>query len=252
MEIIKSLSRRYGFEGGGMRALGYGLKPFFGCRCKVPKYIASLEEPVVFVCNHYELFGPLSIVLSLPLKYRLWSNYNVVNASENMDKLVIGFRHTFPFLSEKGARRMLKLVSPAVEKVMAPFEPIPVYREDLGKQRRTLQQSVDAMISGDNIVLFPENALPAYSKGRVTEFFRSFVLIGEYYRRKTGKDALFCPIYVDKKHHRLRFGDLVRYGTAKAVDECERISNELRSQLLSMADEALGPALLPAGGEAIS
>jgi hypothetical protein len=251
LEIIKSLKNRCGFETKGMKALGYFLKPFFGCTCDVPDYIRELNEPVIFVCNHYELFGPAAVALSLPVKFRPWTNSIVVNATESVEKMIVGFQHTFPFLSENGARKALTALAPKLERVMGHFSPIAVYHDSLAKQMRAIDQSVDALLAGDNIVLFPETALPKYSKGRVTEFFRSFALIGEYYRRRTGGSAIFCPLYVDKKHRKLCFGQLVRYGQEKAVQECERIVHDTRSQILAMADQALGPlpALPAAGGQ---
>jgi len=222
-----------------MQMLGYALKPFFGCRCSVPSAVMQSSKPIVFVCNHYEIFGPLAVVLSLPLRYRLWINSIVVHPREHIENMIIGTQHIFPFLSENGARQLLNVLSPVMERVLSRFRAIPVYREHLGRQMRSIQQSVEAMLQGDNIVLFPETAIPAYSHGSVTEFFRSFALIGEYYRRKTGEAAVFCPIYVDKKHRTLRFGDLVSYGTGKADDECTRIVTALRQQLLDMSCQAL-------------
>ncbi len=238
MDVIKPLNKRYGFQTKGMQALGYSLMPFFRCKCQVPQYIAGRNEPVVFVCNHYEIFGPFAIVLSLPLRYRLWINSIVVEPLQNIDNMIIGTQHIFPFLSEAAARKLLNLVAPAMERVIGRFRSIAVYRNHLGKQKHSIEKSVDAMLEGDNIVLFPETAIPAYSHGSVTEFFRSFALIGEYYRRKAGSSAAFCPIYVDKKNRSLRFGDLVYYGEGKASEECGRIVDELRGQLLRMAEQA--------------
>lgn len=241
MEIITSLRKRNGFASPGMQLLGYALTPFFRCQCSIPAEISCLDEPIVFVCNHYEIFGPFAVVLSLPLRYRLWVNSIVVEPAQNIERMIIGTQHIFPFLSKNAARRLLEVIAPLVERVIGHFRPISVYREHLGMQMRSIEKSVDVMLSGEHIVLFPETAIPAYSHGSVTEFFRSFALIGEYYRRKTGNGALFCPLYVDKKHRRLRFGKAVRYGSGKAAEECGRIVEALRGQLLHMADEALYP-----------
>lgn len=241
MEIIKPFSKRYGFETGGMKLLGYTLFPFFKCRCELPPALAAHREPVVFVCNHYEVFGPFAIALSLPLRYRFWINAMVLEATENIDYMMEGTQHALPFLSEKAIRKLLESFTPLIERVLKRFRSLPVYHANLGKQRRSIEKTVAAMLEGDHIVVFPENAVPAYSHGRVTAFYRSFALIGEMYRRRTGQSAAFCPVYVDKKHRILRFGQLVHYGAEKASVECDRLVSELRNQILSMADEALGP-----------
>lgn len=226
-----------------MKILGGILYPFFRCRCEVPDEIAGPNEPVVFICNHYEVFGPAAIALCLPLRSRFWINAMVLEATQNVDRMVEGTRHTFPFLSEKAARKVLEAFAPVIEQVMNHFRSLPVYHENLGKQRRTIEKTVDAMLEGDNIVLFPETGIPAYSHGRVNEFHRSFALIGEYYRRRTGKSAVFCPLYIDRKHRRFCFGQPVRYGNGKASAECDRIVTELRQQMLKMADTAIGPVV---------
>lgn len=240
MDIIKPFTKRYGFETSGMKLLGYILSPFFRCRCELPPILEDHNEPVVFVCNHYEVFGPLAIALSLPLRYRFWINAMVLEATENIDYMIVGTQHTFPFLSEKATRKALETFTPVIERVLNRFRSLPVYHTHLGKQRRSIERTVDAMLEGDHIVLFPETAIPTYSHGRVTEFYRSFALIGEVYRRRTGRSAVFCPVYVDKKHRKLSFGHLVQYGSEKASVECDKLVSELRNQLLSMADDALG------------
>lgn len=246
MEIVKRLSERNGFQAMGMKALGYTLMPFFRCRCEIPDSITSRKDPVVFVCNHYEIFGPFAVILSLPLRFRLWANSIVVEPMQYIDNMIIGTQHIFPFLSENAARRLLSFLAPMMERVLQSFKPVAVYRENLGKQRKAIEQTVDTMLEGENIVLFPETGYPSYSHGSVTEFYRSFALIGEFYRRKTGRNAAFCPIYVDKKHRKLQFGELVTYGQDKAAVECDRIVDELRSQLLQMAEQALNqPTCIP-------
>lgn len=46
--------------------------PFALCKVKGKKKLDENDEARVFVCNHYELFGPISMYLSFPLKVRPW------------------------------------------------------------------------------------------------------------------------------------------------------------------------------------
>lgn len=238
MEIVKRRSEQHGFDTRVNRLLGAILSPFFRCRCDVPEHIAALEEPVVFVSNHYEIFGPLAMVTSLPLKYRFWSNSIILEPTKHVESMAGDARRAIPVLTLGGARRLLKAITPIWEKAIRRFEPIPVYKQDVGRQRASIRDSVEYMCRGDSIVLFPETAIPHYSDGSVTEFHRSFGLIGEYYRRRTGALAAFCPVYVDKKRRRIDFGEIVRYGLGEAVAECERISGEVRRRILEMAERA--------------
>ena len=239
LDIINRLSKRNGFQTNGIKTLGYMLKPFFHCKCEIPQSIASRKEPVVFVCNHYEIFGPFAVALSLPLRYRFWTNSIIIDPTNYIERVSVGVRNTLPFLSENGAKKLLQFIAPLMKRVVSRFKPVVVYRDHLGKQRKAIAETVDALINGDNIVLFPEIGYPTFSKGSVTEFFRGFALIGEFYRRKTGGNAAFCPIYVDKKHRKLQFGELVTYGKDAATVECDRIVDNLRNQILQMAEQAL-------------
>lgn len=238
MQIIRRRSERYGFDTPANRRLGALLAVFFGCRCRIPEEIAALEEPVVFVSNHYEIFGPLAMVTSLPLKYRLWSHSIILEPTKHIDHMAPDCRRAIPILTERGARRLLEKITPVWEDAFRRFDPIPVYKKDLGRQRASIRRTVEVMRQGDHIVLFPETGLPHYSDGGVTEFYRSFALVGEYYRRATGKQAAFCPVYIDKKRRRIHFGEVVRYGTGDAETECDRLSDAMHAQIAAMAEKA--------------
>lgn len=238
VQIFRRRRDRYGFDTPGNRLLGMVLSVFFGCRCRIPEEIAGLDEPVVFVSNHYEIFGPLAMVTSLPLKYRLWSHSIILEPTRHIDHMAPDCLRAIPVLTLRGARRLLERITPIWERAFRRFDPIPVYKKDLGRQRASIRRTVEVMQQGDHIVLFPETGLPHYSDGGVTEFYRSFALVGEYYRRATGKKAAFCPVYIDKKRRRIDFGTVVRYGEADAQTECDRLSDALRSQILAMAEKA--------------
>ena len=238
MQIVRKRRERHGFQGWQNRALAWVLSPFFRCRCRIPEHLAILEEPVVFVSNHYEIFGPLAMVVSLPLKFRFWSNSIILEPTKHVEKMAADAQRAMPLLTLGGARRLLKWLTPVWERAYSYFDPIPVYKEDVGRQRASIRKSVDYMLRGDHIVLFPETAVPHYSNGSVTAFHRSFALIGEYYRRATGKQAAFVPVYIDKWRRRIAFGEVVRYGEGDPVEACERVSGAVRGQILAMAEAA--------------
>ncbi|MBQ2953811.1 MAG: 1-acyl-sn-glycerol-3-phosphate acyltransferase [Clostridia bacterium] len=238
MQIIRRRRGRHGFAGWKNRALAWLLTPLFGCRCRIPEHIAALEEPVVFVSNHYEIFGPLSMAVSLPLRFRFWSHSIILEPTKHVERMAADVKRVIPVLTLGGARRFLRWITPVWERAIRHFGAIPVSRADATQQRGVLRRSVEYMAAGDHIVLFPETGEPRYSDGSVTEFHRSFALIGEYYLRRTGRMAAFCPVYIDKRRRRISFGEVVRYGDGAAIDECERVSQELRARILAMAEAA--------------
>ena len=234
METHVRLPERIGFETFGMRNLFRALFPFFHCRCSVPAERLG-DEPLVFVCNHYEIFGPLAVAVSLPVRFRLWMSNEMLEPERYVDKTALGLQHAFPMLSLERAKSLYLGLCPLTGKALHKLTPIPVHREDPSRIINTMRQTAEAMARGEHVVIFPEDGQPRYSNGSVTEFMQGFALVGEFYRRETGKDARFCPLYIDKRHRRLCFGDVVTYGRGNAIAESSRVSREIREQMLEMA-----------------
>ena len=79
--------------------------------------------------------------------------------------------------------------------------------------------------------------MPTYSIGAVTEFRQGFAIIGEFYRKRTGKDALFCPTYIDKWAKQIHFGELIPFGRGPAKEECQKVSQKLYHSMMAMAEK---------------
>jgi len=231
VDVSVPLKQRYGFDRVPMRMLCRAVQIFCHCKCEIPDEIACLDEPVVFICNHYEVFGPLAVVTTLPLRFRLWMNEAMIHMSDNADKLIIGTQHVFPWMSERTADWLIGHLGKAGEAIFRPFGAIAVDREQPAKLLSTLRESVRVLQNGDSIVIFPETGIPAFAHGGVTDFFSGFAMLGEVYRRKTGQALRFCPLYIDKKHRTFRFGPLV------SSDEMDHrsLSDHLHDQLLMLS-----------------
>lgn len=234
MDVKVPLKERHGFERFPMRLLCRGVQIFCHCKCEMPETIAHLQDPVVFICNHYEIFGPLAVVTTLPLHFRLWMNEALVRMSEDADKLVVGVQHIFPWMSAQTAKKWMTRLGKAGEALFRPFGVIPVDREQPMKLLKTLRESVRVLEAGDNIVIFPETGIPTFAHGGVTDFFPGFAMLGEVYQRRTGKPLLFCPLYVDKKHRTFRFGELV---SSNQMDY-KGLSSHLHDQLMLLSAQA--------------
>jgi hypothetical protein len=72
------VKNRPGFETRTMRWVYRILYPYFHCRVSIPRELQESGEPVVFIANHYNVFGPVSMVLSLPFVSRAWINEELI------------------------------------------------------------------------------------------------------------------------------------------------------------------------------
>jgi hypothetical protein len=123
---------------------------------------------------------------------------------------------------------------------MRSVDAIPVYYQEPAKLRRTFRDSIAAMEAGDNILLFPENSDDTpdhhYKLSGVSHFFSGFTMLGPMYYRKTGKRAIFVPIYADKKKRVLTFGVPTEYDPDNDQEaERDRLCEYLRGEMLRFA-----------------
>lgn len=232
------LRERTGFDKLGMRLL-YGLfYPFFHCKADVPPEIQAHDDPIVFVCNHYEIFGPLALMTSFKARFRVWSNEQLIDAGDEVDKLVDGAVVMAPVFSKRVMERLLHRVSPLVEWVFAKLKAIPVSRTESAKMLHTMRKSVAAMEMGESLVIFPEKGEPHYALGSVSPFYPGFAMVGEFAARRFKMPVSFCPIHIDKAGRKLRFGEIVKYVPGNMKDEAQRVSDRLYEQLVALADIA--------------
>ena len=80
-------TKRPGFDNRGMRWLYRVLYPFFHCRVRIPEELRESGEPVVFIANHYNIFGPISFVVSVPVASHIWINTEMIERDKTVKTL---------------------------------------------------------------------------------------------------------------------------------------------------------------------
>ncbi|MDL2317618.1 hypothetical protein LJC74_00800 [Eubacteriales bacterium OttesenSCG-928-A19] len=209
------------------------LRPFFPCKVRGQEHVDLSDGPVVFVCNHLELYGPMVAVLHSPFYFRPWIIQSMLDRDIIADQMRGGAAKVFGFLPEKARDRLVHAVSPVVLWIMRSTDPIPVFRGTVRGVIQTIHLSVEAMDYDDNILIFPEID---YQEQGVGAFFTGFVQVAKSYHKQTGKCTSFYPMYIDKARRTMRYGEGVRYDpTAPTGEEKERIVNTLQSTMNAMA-----------------
>lgn len=103
MKAVK-LKNRPGFDTLGMRIAYRILSLFFNCRLVSVENLPEDGEPVVFVANHYTIFGPVSFILSVPLNSSVWVNKDIISPETAAETIYSGIQDTAPFLGGKVLR----------------------------------------------------------------------------------------------------------------------------------------------------
>ena len=233
---------RPGFDTRAMRWVYRVLYPYFHCRVKLPEELKESGEPVVFIANHYNVFGPVSFILSMPVVAHAWINTELVQPEKAAEAFRPGLTRLLPFVRGQAQDRLCAKVGNLACRVLHRFGVIPVDRNHPSTLISTMRESIRSLEAGNNLVIFPETGLPEYSLTSVTPFFSGFATLGRLYYRKTGKALKFCPCYIDEQHHLIRLGDCVSWNP-EAEDpaaETERVSDELNACIRGMAAESRG------------
>lgn len=195
------------------------------------------HNPLVFIGNHAEIYGPIVCNMYIPVPVRTWTISHMMDDKAKVTAYV--YENTFskktylPVFVRKGWARFIGWIS---VNVMSQLESVPVYKDSPLKLRETIRTSIEALESGDNLLIFPENPEGKYLKNGVGEFSPGFVMLAEAYWKKTGKKMRFLPLYANREAKTITFGEVVQYQPeAGFYNEQERIISETRTQIIRIA-----------------
>lgn len=228
----------------GVRIIMALLRPFCLHRVKGKKQLQlDADVSCIFVCNHGEIYGPIITKLFLPYPFRPWVTYEMTDRKIVADRMCNGIWKDVKWLPKKVLWLIAdKIAAPLSAWIMRSVDCIPVYHDNPRKLMQTFRETTAAMETGDNILIFPENAATSangrYQHEGVSEFFTGFTMAGQLYYNKTGKAPLFVPMYANKKKHTILLGTPTRFDPdAPANDEKERLCTYLRGEMLKLAEQ---------------
>ena len=216
------------------------LRPFLRHKLQNAEQIRpDPDNPLIFLCNHGEIYGPLVAILFLPVHVRPWVISEIMITKEEMADYV--YRYTvspWKWMPEAWKMPFCRHILATLSLWgMNQLEAIPVYRNKPTMLMKTMRLSAEALQSGDNLLIYPENPdaegmLPGYEKEGVGPLFSGFALIAQVYWNKTGKRCRFMPMYCHKKRRTMTFGTEILYDPeADPNEERERISREAWEQM---------------------
>lgn len=200
------------------------------------------NQPAVFVSNHLGAYSPIVLSLDFPIPFRPWVHAYITDKrycraylEENFTARLLGLK---PPLS--GWLAAL-LAAPCIW-VMKQVRAIPVYRGQM-RIRETFNISVEALKSGQNILIFPENKDALYTS-HVNDFFIGFTHLAWQYEHETGKRLLFYPVFVDKKSRTINIGSAVVYSSEEVrQDERRLFASRLRDAIDKLGQEVTSAAM---------
>jgi hypothetical protein len=191
-------------------------------------------EPAVFICNHADSSGPISMELFFPRKFRPWVLSDTTSFKDCIDYVEKDF-----FIDELKMKRPLSrvlaiMIAPLCVSLMRSVGAIPVYRRS-ARALITFRQSVDSILSGYDIVIFPENKEKKFSE-YINDFYCGFVFISKILSMETSINIKFYPVYIDKNKKVIEVGEPEFLNKEQYYDlEKVKIVNYLRNEINEMA-----------------
>ena len=196
------------------------------------------DNPVVFLGNHAEIYGPIASALCFPVPVRFWVISKMMFKKKDVRAYL--YENTFskktylPIFVRKLLAWYLGWLS---VNVMNALRAIAVYRDSPMKLRQTLRESVEALEQGENLMIFPEHPEGKYVKGGISELSPGFVMLAEAWWKKSGKKMRMMPVFANREKRTFTFGEEIVYEPENGyAAEQERILEAAYQQLTALSE----------------
>ncbi len=195
------------------------------------------DNPIVFLGNHAEIYGPIASALCFPVPVRFW----VINRMmfRKRDVRAYLYENTFSkktFLPVFVRKILAWFLGWLSVNVMSSLRAIAVYRDSPMKLRQTLRESVEALKNGENLMIFPEHPEGKYVKDGISELSPGFLMLAEAWWKKSEKKLRIMPVYANRDKRTFTFGEEIQYNPENGyASEQERILREVYDQLLELS-----------------
>lgn len=228
----------------GVKLIATFVRPFLRLKVSGKENMDFENFPSIFVCNHGLFYGPIAAVIYLPTYFRPWVDKKMVVLDLCAQEIYDRELYKWPVLSKKAKMAISRFVAKPVSWALNSFNPIPVEKTSLRGVVETFDDTVQVLIEGDNVLIFPEKPKRVKKKNKMTvaherqtvgRLYTGFAGIGTLYYEKTGKQLKFYPIYANKKGHTFKIGEPVLFDPDNdPKEEKQRIAEELHYKMLDL------------------
>lgn len=190
------------------------------------------DEPCIVVGNHAQLHGPFTTEKFFPHAKKIWCNGEMMKLREVPAYAFEDFWSQKP----KWNRWFFKILSYLIAPICAYFfnraDTIAVYHD--ARIMQTFKRSVEAMKSGEHVVIFPENRTEFNEI--VNEFSIGFVDVARLYYKMTKKSVSFLPCYNAPALRTVVFGKPIAYDPEMEIGaQREAVCSYLKEEITSLA-----------------
>lgn len=195
-------------------------------------------EPAIYISNHEGIYAPVALMLFANQGFVPWVVYENLDVRLCRGYLRRDFAEPVLHLSPPASHMVSALISPFCVGLMKYVDAIPVYHSSK-RIIETLDLSVEALGSGRNLLIFPENPRDP-SGASIKSFNTGFVQVAKLLCAQRRQPAAFYPVYVSQRANQIRIGEKILFNCpAPYHEERTRILTLLRQRMEAMEKETL-------------
>ncbi len=176
------------------------------------------DEPVIFVGNHCQLYGPVACELYSPVPRRTWCAGQMMVREDVAEYAYQDFWSQKPARSRWFYRILARLITPLSVCLFNNAETIAVWRDK--RILSTFRTTVATLAEGCSVVIFPEHDVRR--NNIIYDFQDRFIDVAKLYHKKTGREVCFVPLYIAPRAATMVYGEPVRFDAVAPVDEGRR------------------------------
>lgn len=194
------------------------LKKIMRIRYKEPRFVylgEPFENGALILSNHEGTDSPMSLEIYCDKPIRMWGAYEMNSGLIQLYKYQTRiYYHEKKHWNIHLARLFCLIASPLTWLFYAGFDLISTYKDI--RFTKTIRESIKALKSGDNVVVFPEDSTNGYLS-ELEGFHQGFVLLAQICHRR-GIDVPIYVSYFRKSDFTYIFDAPVRY--AELAEKC--------------------------------
>ncbi len=200
------------------------------------------DEPVIFVANHAQMYGPIACELYAPGEHYIWCAGQMMHLKDVPGYAYQDFWANKPKSIRWFYRLLSYMIAPLSVCVFTNANTIGVYHDS--RIITTFKQTVQHLQEGANVVIFPEH--DADHNGILCQFQEKFIDVAKLYYKRTGKAPAFVPMYVAPALKKLYLGAPIRFDPSAPIeDERQRICRCLMEDITALACAAPRHRVVP-------
>lgn len=164
---------------------------FFAPKGKYRADFKEPEEPVVYVCRHLNMHGPLTVLRSSKVEVRAM----VLNVF--FDKKTAREHYLNVTFKNKRCKKLLAFFAGTfVPKMVNSGGFIPVYRGDDKRSFLTVKRAFERLSAGECVAVFPDKNYKA-GYDEKSDIYSGFLVLEKLYFKKFEKHLKFVPLLID-------------------------------------------------------